>query len=285
MRAMPAGAAIWCFPRLPAAASRPPRGARRRRSASARVQRIRYGEHPSQFCELSVPDGTGPFPVAVVVHGGFWRQRYGCDLQRHVAEDLRGRGWAAWNVEYRRVGGGGGWPATFADVAAGIDALAAPELPIDRSRVVAIGHSAGGHLVLWAAARGGLPAGAPGAGPRVRLAAAVAQAGAVDLHAVARAGLSSGAALDLLGGTPEQVPERYELASPARRLPLGVPLLLVHGEQDSSVPVQISRTFAAAARAAGDDCELVTGPGGHLEHLDPASDLYRAAATWIDAHR
>jgi acetyl esterase/lipase len=238
-----------------------------------------YGDHPSQLCELSLPEGSGPFPVAVLIHGGFWRQRYGHDQQRPLAEYLRGRGWAAWNIEYRRVGGDGGWPATFDDVAAAIDALAERDEPLDLARVVAIGHSAGGHLALWAAARPGLPEGAPGAAPRVRLTAAVAQAGAVDLHAVAHRGLSNGAAHELLGGRPEDVPERYELASPARRLPLGVPLLLTHGEDDANVPIEISREFA---RAAGDDCTLVTVPGGHFEHLDPDSDVFQAVVTWIE---
>lgn len=239
---------------------------------------IRYGEHPSQLCELFLPEKPArpPFPVAVLIHGGFWRQRYGRDLQWPLAEDLARRGWAAWNVEYRRVGGDGGWPATFDDVGAAIDALAEVDAPLDRSRVVAVGHSAGGHLALWAATR---------QAPRVLLTAAASQAGAVDLDEVARLGLSNGAALDFLGGAPADVPERYELGSPARRLPLGIPLLLLHGEQDENVPVEISRSFAAAADAAGDDCTLVVQPGGHFEHLDPDSAFHEALVTWMETQR
>jgi acetyl esterase/lipase len=108
-----------------------------------------------------------PWPVAVLIHGGFWRARYSLRLEDRLAADLAGRGWGVWNLEYRRLGrlSCGGWPATFEDIAAGIDHLGKLEEPLDPARVVAIGHSAGGQLALWAAARPGLPAGAPGADP------------------------------------------------------------------------------------------------------------------------
>jgi acetyl esterase/lipase len=221
-----------------------------------------YGGHPSQVCELFAPAGHGPHPVAVLIHGGFWRQRYGRELQRGIARDLAARGWAAWNVEYRRLGGGGGWPATFEDVAAAVDALADTGLDLS-GPVVAIGHSAGGQLAVWAAAR---------AEPRVRLTGAVAQAGALDLHKLSRLGTSGGVVNELLEGTPAEVPHRYVMVSPARRLPVGVPLLAVHGERDGDVPVHVSREFAAAASAAGDDCALVViDDESHYEHLEPGS--------------
>ncbi len=110
----------------------------------------RYGPHPAQFGELTRPEGTSRGTV-VVIHGGFWRARYDLSLGRPLAADLAARGYTAWNLEYRRVGNGGGWPATFADVAAGIDLLA--DLDVDTCAVVAIGHSAGGHLAAWAAGR------------------------------------------------------------------------------------------------------------------------------------
>ena len=124
----------------------------------------RYGSDPAQFGELTLPDGRA-LGTVVVLHGGFWGARYDLSLGRPLAADLAARGYAAWNLEYRRSGNGGGWPATFEDVAAGIDLLAT--LPVDPSRVAAIGHSAGGHLGAWAAARAGLPDGAPGARPAV----------------------------------------------------------------------------------------------------------------------
>jgi acetyl esterase/lipase len=221
----------------------------------------------------------------VLVHGGYWRARYDLRLEDDLVDDLPGRGWAVWNLEYRRLGwlSRGGWPATFEDVAAGIDLLGTLEVRLDLARVVVIGHSAGGQLALWAAARRGLPAGAPGAEPAVRPAGAVAQAGVVDLREAARLGLSTGAAVNLLGGPPGRVPRRYDLASPIERLPMGVPQLLVHGDADDSVPIELSRRYAARAAEGGDPCELVELPGcGHFEHLDPGSHAWRVVREWLE---
>src|SRR5205085_5559980 len=115
--------------------------ARRRRLSHAHHA---YGDKRSQYGELFLPNGGGPFPVAVVIHGGFWRAQYGRKLMRPLCEDLRGRGWAAWNLEYRRLGrlSGGGWPTTFDDLDAAIDHLRVLDAPLDLSRVVTIGHSA-----------------------------------------------------------------------------------------------------------------------------------------------
>jgi acetyl esterase/lipase len=177
----------------------------------------------------------------------------------------------------------GGWPATFEDVAAGIDQLGRLDAPLDLARVVAIGHSAGGHLALWAAARPGLPAGAPGAEPAVRLAGAVSQAGVADLREAARLDLSRGAARSLLGGPPGRLPRRYDAASPIEQLPLGVPQLLVHGDADDAVPIDIARRYAERAAWAGDPCELVELAGcGHFEHLEPASEAWRAVTGWLE---
>lgn len=232
-------------------------------------RKITYGSHPSQFGELTLPAGAAR-GVAVVVHGGFWRQGYGLELGRPLAADLADQGLAAWNIEYRRVGGGGGWPATFDDVAAAIDLLAQQELPLDR--VVAIGHSAGGQLVGWAAARPGLPAGSPGAAPAVRLRGAVAQAGVMDLVDASEQGVGSGAVEDLMGGKPAGVPDRYALASPIARLPIGVPVTCVHGTADSNVPLRQSQRFTAAS---GD--RLVTIEGAdHFALIDPTTDAWRA---------
>jgi acetyl esterase/lipase len=220
--------------------------------------------------------------VAVVLHGGYWRTRYGKLVMGPLARELAGRGWAAWNLEYRRLGtgrrGGGGWPATFEDVAAGIDHLLALEdARLDLTRVVGIGHSSGGQLVLWAAARPGLPAGAPGAAPRVSLRAVVALASVSDLE---RAGT---VAHELLGGTPAQVPERFAQADPVRRVGLGVPALLVHCADDATVPVKRSRAYADVARAAGDEVELVEpATGGHRAPIDPGSEAWQAVARWLE---
>jgi acetyl esterase/lipase len=221
----------------------------------------RYGDHPSQVCELSGHSAA----VAVLIHGGFWRERYGRELEGAIARDLLARGWAVWNIEYRRLGGGGGWPQTFEDVGSAIRAL-----PLEAEHVVAIGHSAGGQLAVWAAAQG-------------LVGAAVSQAGALDLDELSRLGTSDGVVNELLGGTSDAVPDRYAEASPRRRLPIGVPLLVVHGERDGDVPVHVSREFAAAAREAGDECALVViGDEGHYEHLEPGSKCWKAVIEWMD---
>jgi acetyl esterase/lipase len=184
-----------------------------------------------------------------VIHGGFWRARYDLSLGRPLAADLAERGYVAWNLEYRRAKAGGGWPATFEDVAAGIDLLAA--LPVDTERVVAVGHSAGGHLAAWAAGRGKLPAGAPGANPQVNLTGVVAQAGVLALADCARERVGDTAALDLMGGSPDTLPEEYRLADPIAAVPLPVPVLCLHSRGDDNVPYSYSERYVAAATAAG----------------------------------
>ena len=238
------------------------------------------GAHPVQVADLHVPRGDGPFPVAVVLHGGSWQAIYGKLTTRPLAADLARHGWAAWNVEYRRLGRGqgGGWPQTFDDVATAIDHLALLDDPrLDLDRVAAIGHSAGGQLALWAAARGVLPAAAVGATPRVRLRGVAALAPVTDLGGAGRVVHA------LLGGTPAQVPERFAQADPLRRLPLGVPALVVHARDDATISVQRSREYVAAARAAGDaDVSLVeVETGGHSGVIDPGAEGWRTAREWL----
>lgn len=261
-------------------------------------RRFAYGPHPSQFGELTMPAGDVR-GVVVVVHGGFWRKTYGLELGRPLAVDLAGIGLAAWNVEYRRVAAGragiprvdtddGGWTATFDDVAAAVELLAGPvqeaaggRLPLDR--VVAVGHSAGGHLAAWLAARPGLPAGAPGASPTVRLRGVVSQAGVLDLVDAAERTVGGGAVGDLLGGSPAEVPDRYALASPAARVPTGVPVVCVHGTADGNVPIRQSERFVAAATAAGDPAELVALPGvDHFAVIDPPAAAWRACRDAVE---
>jgi acetyl esterase/lipase len=244
--------------------------------------RLDYGTHPSQFGELTLPAGGGPVRgVVVVVHGGFWRQSYGLELGRPLAEDLAARGLAAWNIEYRRVGGDGGWTATFDDVAAAVDLLAGDGQRVaggrlDLQHVVAVGHSAGGHLAAWLAARPGLPAGAPGAEPAVSLRGAVSQAGVLDLVDAAQRRVGGAAVPDLLGGLPDAVPDRYLLASPVARLPFAARVVCVHGTDDRNVPIRQSERFVAAAGAGA---ELVTLPGvEHFAVIDPATAAWRACS-------
>ena len=237
--------------------------------------------------DLRVPEGPGPQPIAVVIHGGLWQAQYTREQMDGICEDLARRGWASWNIEYRRVGAGGGWPATFEDVAAAVDQVAtfADEHGLDLTRTVTIGHSAGGHLALWAAVRHNIPAGAPGAEPRVRPRLAIAQAGLGDLKRAAREQIGGSAVPDLMGGSPDEQPGRYAVGSPLELLPAGAPTVLIHGVADHLIPVSHSQGFVDAARRHGDDSELVTVEGGHFEHLDPTTAAWAAAVERIEAVR
>ena len=228
----------------------------------------RYGDDAENLAELRVPAGAGPHPVVVLVHGGGWKAIWGKDLMLPMSVDLARRGFASWNIEFRRLGNGGGWPSTFDDVAAAVDALAelADERALDLDRVVLLGHSSGAHLALWAAAR---------ERGTVRPALVVSLAGMVDLIEAERRGLIGGENVTarLLGGGVAEVPERYAVASPLERLPLGVRQLLIQGLADY-IPdlVDSNRTYARAAAAAGDAVELVELAGvDHMQPIEPAS--------------
>ena len=219
-------------------------------------QRHSYGADPSQYGVL-----YGEGPVAVLIHGGFWRDRYDLTLMDRLAEDLAGCGWAAWNIEYRRLGNGGGVPATLDDVSAAIDHLATFD-QVDRSRVVTIGHSAGGHLAAWSATRDN---------PRVAVTGVVSQAGVLDVQRAAELHLSDDVAVEFMAGHP------WSVASPIERLPLGVPALLTHGALDDIVPVEISQRFAEASGAT-----LIVEPDeGHFGHIDPDNPLWKAVLAWL----
>jgi acetyl esterase/lipase len=240
---------------------------------------VHFGEHPRQVADLHVPAGGGPHPVVVVLHGGYWQPPYTRLVTRPLCLDLVSRGYAALNVEYRRLGrDGGGWPQTFEDVAAAIDHLAGlGEGTLDLERVTMLGHSAGGQLALWAGGRADLPAGAVGAAPAVHVAGVLALAPVSDLASAGRP------ARTLLGGGPGEVPERWAQADPMRRIPLGVPVGLVHATGDETVSIERSRAYAAAARAAGADVTLTETPGGHRDPIDPQSRAWSVAAGWLAA--
>lgn len=240
--------------------------------------RLTYGADPSQYAELLLPAGAGPAPVVVILHGGYWRASYGAELGRPLAADLSARGFATLNVEYRRVGDGGGWPQTGADVGSAVDALAGDGMRLaggrlDLSHVVALGHSAGGQLAGWLASR---------RGATVPLTGAVLQAGVLDLVRGFEAGLGGGAVGDFLGGSPADKPQAYAQASPTALVPLGVPSICVHGTADTRVPLEQSERFVAAASAAGDRTELQTFDGDHFDPITTGTaawDLCVAAVT------
>ncbi|GIV95457.1 MAG: hypothetical protein KatS3mg057_0114 [Herpetosiphonaceae bacterium] len=244
--------------------------------APAGAKRIAYGRMALQFGDLRLPAGGGPFPVVIMIHGGFWRSAYDLEHTGHLCAALTDAGVATWNIEYRRVGNpGGGWPGTFFDVALATDFVRelARSYPLDLSRVVVAGHSAGGHLALWVAGRQRIPATSPlYCVDPLPLHGVVSLAGVSDLLAAWQLNLSSGAVRDLLGGAPERVPERYAEASPAALLPLGVRQALIHGTLDDTVPFSLSKSYSDAAAAQGDPVTLLPLPGaGHFEPIDPSS--------------
>jgi acetyl esterase/lipase len=236
------------------------------------IQPVKYGNSRSQVAELLLPDEFGPFPVVVLIHGGWWRPGWDRRGVRELARDLADRGFATWNVEYRLVGeDGGGWPGTFEDIAAGIDELAdrAADFNLDTSRVAFVGHSAGGQLALWAASRSTFEAGFVGSDPKIVPASVVAQAPVADLIRAADENLGNGAVRDLLGGTPDEVPLTYLSASPTVLEPGPSRHLLIHSVADDIVPVSQSHSYVESVTAKGGEVEMIELPdGGHFDVID-----------------
>lgn len=244
------------------------------KSPTMTVEKLTYGDHPAQFGNLHRPDGESR-GVVVVIHGGFWKAAYDLSLGKPLARDLAARGWTAWNLEYRRVGNGGGWPQTFDDVAAGIDRLADVDGSA-RGTVVTLGHSAGGHLATWAAARGRFDRWRP---ERVPVTAVISQAGVLDLEAASDASLGSGAVDAFLGRSDPDL----AAVDPATQLPLEVPVWAVHGSGDTIVPLSQSAEYVAAAEAAGARAELVEVDGDHFTVIDPTSTAWARTVGVLDS--
>lgn len=234
---------------------------------------VSYGDDPNQVAELYLPDGTSR-GVVVVIHGGFWKAEYDLSLGQPLAASLAGAGWTAWNLEYRRVGNGGGVPETLDDVAAGIDKLA--DLDLDLTRVITLGHSAGGHLAAWAASRGRFERWQP---ERVPVTAVISQSGVLDLRKASDEGLGAGAVEAFLGNAPGPADNPVD---PARQIPLDVPLWCVHGRDDTIVPIDQSEEYVAAAQAAGARAELVKVDGDHFVVIDPSSDAWSSTLKILD---
>lgn len=252
--------------------------------------RLPYGSLPLQFGDLRLPalHAGARAPLMVLVHGGWWQNAYDLNYFGFVAEALRSAGVATWSVEYRRVGDeGGGFPGTFADVAAGFDHIAelAKGYPLDLQRTAVAGHSAGGHLAFWLAGRKHIPPASPLHNPQPRLMprAAVALAGAVDLRlCVELGGLfrftnAKPSTESLMGGLPGDVPDRYRAGSPAELLPFGIPQALVQGTEDGQIPPDLPKRYAEAARRQGDVVDLDILPGAdHFDIVDPESKAWPA---------
>ncbi len=241
--------------------------------------RIAYGSDPSQFGDLRLPSGKGPFPVAIVIHGGCWYSEYDLKHLASLSAALTGLGIATWSLEYRRIGNvGGGWPGTFQDVANGTDYLRvlAQTHALDLKRVITVGHSAGGELALWLAARSHLPKDSPLYSPDpLRLRGVVSLAGITNLRTYRP---NCGDAVNkLLGGSPDEVPLRYQQTSPIELLPMRVPQRLIHGDRDDKVPLSQSNDYEAQAKTRHDDVKLTVVAGaGHFDLIAPGSSAWRA---------
>jgi dipeptidyl aminopeptidase/acylaminoacyl peptidase len=235
--------------------------------------RIAYGDGALQYGELRLPPGSARVPLVVLIHGGCWQAQYTFHHTRPAAAALVKEGYAVWTPEYRRLGdAGGGWPGTFDDIALAVDyvrTLAKDYPSIDTARVLVMGHSAGGHLALWAASR-------TEKNP-LHIVGAVSLAGITDLSAFSTEGSCGASALALMGGSADEQQARYAAADPVRRVPIRTPVRLVHGELDPIVPLSQSRSFLEHDSAAGGRVDLEVVPGlGHFDLIAPQTEAWRA---------
>ncbi len=243
-------------------------------------ERIRYGRDPLHFAELRVPRGRGPFPFLFVVHGGFWQSAYDLAHTGHLCAAFTSNGIITCNLEYRRLGDpGGGWPGTFQDIDLATNHILetiSSDPCVDSARTAVLGHSAGGHLALWLVSRHRIPKASPlHSAQKYRLSSAVSLAGVCDLRTAWKQRLGKGVVARLMGGTPDQYPERYDAGSPIELLPTGTRLVLVYGTADDVVPVSQSEKFVERAEQLGEQPTLVKLNGvGHFELIDPESDAW-----------
>jgi acetyl esterase/lipase len=248
---------------------------------------ISYGPDPLQIAEVWRPDGKGPFPTVLMIHGGCWRSGLSnLHIMDYAAEDLRKRGIAVWNIEYRGVDRpGGGYPGTFQDVNAAADALLAhgKEYDLRTKKIVVLGHSAGGQLALWLTARGKLPAASPLRDPRrLDIAWTVSLGGLPDL-ATAKEGCGEKTVSRLLAGTSG--PDPLADISPTRLLPSTIPRVLIHGALDDTAPPSQGEVYVAGARAAKDfGVRVAVIPNeGHVEEIAPGSHAWAVVTKGLEA--
>ncbi len=241
---------------------------------------IAYGPDSSQFGELRIPKGKGPFPVIEIVHGGCWRSEYDLGYTRAMAAAFVTEGYAVWSIEYRRVGNpGGGYPGTFLDVASATDKLRelARHYPLDTRRLVVVGHSAGGQLAVWLATRSKMAKDSPLSTRKpMHIGGVVSLEGVMDLRAFAAGpGSCNTSVARMMGGTPAEHAERYAQLSPIELLPIGVPVRLLNGFADHIVAREQASSFAAKAHAAGDDVSFtLLEREGHFDVMSPLAPAW-----------
>ncbi|MEM7250243.1 MAG: alpha/beta hydrolase [Pseudomonadota bacterium] len=246
--------------------------------------RVAYGPERRHFGDVYLPSQgdapAGGWPIALLVHGGCWRDQFGLEPLGQLAAALAEQGVVVWNIEFRRLGGGGGWPTTFLDVARAADHIPSlrERFPIDPTRAIAVGHSAGGHLVLWLASRFSIPVESELASSApFQFHAAVALAGIPDLSRASDQAICRGAPAELVGGAPSEFPARYHAASPYERLPLRRRQVHVIGGEDALVPASYVRECVGRANAVDDDVSLVVVPeAGHFEIVTAGSVAWPA---------
>jgi acetyl esterase/lipase len=253
---------------------------------------LRHGQHeggaervPDDVGEWWVPQSRGLAPTVVLIHGGYWQPGFTRHLEDDLAADLCRRGYLVWNIDYRPAQDG--WPAPLASAALAYDHLATGKYAdrVDARRIAVVGHSAGGQLALWLASRDSLPRAAPGSPDEhwLRPALAVGQAPVAALRSAARQGLGGGAVVELCGGTPQAMSNRYRIADPAELVPAACPVVLIHGRDDDVVPVSQSDDYIESANATNAQARLFVVSGGHFEHLEPGSEACQRLRTELAA--
>lgn len=252
---------------------------------------IPYGDHPSQFGVLRMPTLSGPSPVVITIHGGFWQSKYGLEENTPLDEDLTRRGYATWNVEYRRVGEeGGGWTGTFGDIIDAVNHLTQlkERFQLDLSRVIVLGHSAGGQLALWLASQTnkGQMSGIEST-LQIPIRGVISLSGVLDLRKMWEIHNGKGMVSPVttfIGGSPQEVSERYSLASPIELLPLNIEQVLIHGELDRHVPVDLSVEYFRRANELGDKVRLVVLPEvEHFAVIDPSSSAWESVVNSLES--
>lgn len=252
--------------------------------------RISYAADADTFGDLYLPPGdAGALPVVILIHGGGWAQKSNLEYAGAWARTLTPYGIAVWNIEYRRVGGHGGWPTTLSDTVAATNALAGEVQEkasgrLDLNRVHIAGYSAGGQLAAWAASRPNIGVDAPEPALEVPIKSATIMAGVFDMERAATVGKDR-FVRNLLGGMPSDYPDRYRVASPIEHLPIGIPVTVLHGQADRVVSIDQSRRYADAARVAGDRVDLIELPGiGHGEFGNAESPAWATTKQAILDH-